>query len=147
MLTLLYLIQPMRKIPNDKRGNLLYTADFGIAVSPLSGSRSKLYFPKLYLIQLIKDKNTKWQILYAADFGVAVSPLSSGSGSKGWGGPLSAKLLNLNISYIKTFWICQLCMFFRHLPGVGTAEGTVAMVPLADGLSSNFFIICIIFHE
>ena len=25
-----------------------------------------------------------------------------------------------------------------HLPGVGTAEGTVAMVPLADGLSSNF---------
>ena len=27
--------------------------------------------------------------------------------------------------------------FFCHLPGVGTAEGTVAMVPLADGLSSN----------
>ena len=30
---------------------------------------------------------------------------------------------------------------FRHLPGVGTAEGTVAMVPLADGLSSNYELI------
>ena len=53
MLTLLYLIQPMRKIPNDKRGNLLYTADFGIAVSFVFDTTDKIQITndKFYILQ------------------------------------------------------------------------------------------------